>query len=247
MKKDKLSQMLIDKCSLQKFVNEVQGSVRTIYDLDTFLFDDGQLLSEIFYRKRIDIFKWVWIEGYHFDLFKRKSMLCNQSVFSSCTKDMQEYILKACFDIKLYKDALDIVQMDTHSILSVHACDIKKLLKINSFTDKNRQKLQDFCNEYDLKYAVVDKILTEHGFYGRILYEVKKNAKKHHEIMSRLPEYSKTQQESQDWLVNTYKRLFCNLKFKNEAVYSDSCLLFIKNGFTGNFELMQNNLAIENL
>ena len=65
--------------------------------------------------------------------------------------------------------------------------------------------------------------------------------------MSRLPEYSKTQQESQDWLVNTYKRLFCNLKFKNEAVYSDSCLLFIKNGFTGNFELMQNNLAIENL
>ena len=237
-----LTTLIQNNCTLQEFKKEFFNIDTTQHFIQQSLdrmdrdFLKNDLMIEIIRNNRQDILDFVWNEGCFFDLFKSiNSKISIKSFFDIASKEMQDFILQKCNNIKLFNDVEKIYEMDVNSILYVNARDLREFLGIKSFTDKNRDKLEKLCNDKHLKYACIQTCCTfqEHYFYGRFFIGQKKESAENYENLKNHFDCG-DKQDFVNRMTETYRSMCSRIKFTNSAIYSKDAVLFVDKDFNVN-------------
>ncbi len=237
-----LTTLIQNNCTLQEFKKEFFNIDKTQHFIQQSLdrmdrdFLKNDLMSEIIKNNRQDVLNFVWNEGCFFNLFKSiNSQFSTKSFFDNASKEMKDFILQKCNNIKLFNDIEKIYEMDVNSILYVNARDLREFLGVKSFTDKNRDKLEKLCNEKHLKYACIKPSSTfeEHYFYGRFLNRQKRESAENYENLKKHFDYG-DKQEFINRRTQSYIEMFNKIKFTNSAIYSKDAVVFVDKDFNVN-------------
>lgn len=252
---DRLIFLIQNNCTLEAFIerfNTIDNFGTPIEKMkQAFLLEwiDKRLFLQIIKFSRTDILNYLWNFGCHFDIFKPINSATNQNFFDIADKKMKDFILEKCKNLKLFTDINQISKMDNKSLLCVHAKELREFLNIKAFHQSNRDKLEKFCNEFDFKYACLEKKMQEFYFYGRFLIRMKKNIKEDYQMLkdfvnSKLIEMDETEEEFENRKTQNYIKWFNTITFANEPILSKHCIIFIKKDFDVNL-LKQDYLKLE--
>lgn len=237
-----LKTLIQNNCTLQEFekeffnINKTQNFIQQSLGRMDRDFLKNDLMFEIIKNNRQDVLNFVWNEGCFFNLFKSiNSKISIESFFDIASKEMQDFILQKCNNIKLLNDIEKIYEMDVNSILYVNARELREFLGVKSFTDKNRDKLEKLCNEKHLKYACIKPSPTfeEHYFYGRFVNRQKRESAENYEAFKKHFDCG-DKQEFINELTKSYVKMFNKIKFTNSPIYSKDTVLFVDKDFNVN-------------
>ena len=250
-KEYKLIDIIKKNCTLEDFKKELWTEYKHLSSIEQLAEDPEYLrwefvLINIASNDRADILEYIWSEGMYFDIFtKNRYLNFNLSIYDLCQQTNKnkvlDFINKATNGIKLFTEAFRLEQMDNKSILSICATKLRQQIKVKNFHQSNRDKLLQYCNENDLKYAVVNKTLDEYYFYGRFAESTKRRASLQHKQMIDMSNrsvgtdfefhYNKSQKEVEEQWLKWWIEWRNTIKFINAPILSKDYVIFIKNNF----------------